>query len=132
MTGPHVSLRVDGVEVEVPAGTTLLEAIRAAGRDVPALCHDERVGAGGACRACLVAVDGGRGPVASCTTPAADGMAVRTDDPATVAAVRGVLELLVSELPERALEPPHAGSRLAAACSAVGVDRGAFGNPGGD
>ncbi len=127
MTGPPMSLRVDGVEVEVPAGATLLDAIRSAGRDVPTLCHDERVGPGGACRACLVAVEGGRGPVASCTTPAADGVAVRTDDPETVAVVRGVLELLVSELPERALEPPHAGSRLAAACRALGVDRGAFG-----
>jgi formate dehydrogenase alpha subunit len=114
------------VAVAVPAGASIHDAVRAAGREVPTLCHDERVGGGGSCRVCLVAVEGAPGPVASCVAPAVEGAAITTDDPGARAAARGVLELLVSELPPRALEPPTADSRLAAACRALGVDGGAF------
>jgi formate dehydrogenase alpha subunit len=118
---------VDGTPVEVAPGTSLLRAIRAAGADVPALCADDRVTPGGSCRVCMVAVDGAPGPVPSCVTPAADGMAVRTDDPAARALARGVLGLIVSALPPSALEPPHDRSRLAAACRALGVGPGGGG-----
>ncbi|HLZ38477.1 MAG TPA: 2Fe-2S iron-sulfur cluster-binding protein, partial [Mycobacteriales bacterium] len=99
-------VRVDGVEVAVEPGTTLLEAARAAGAFVPTLCHDDRLAPYGSCRVCLVRVDGARGPVASCVTPCTDGMRVSTGDPGTVRAARSVLELMVSQLPERALDVP--------------------------
>jgi formate dehydrogenase major subunit len=118
---------VDGRELEVPAGSSLLDAARAAGKDLPTLCSDERLSPNGACRLCLVAVEGRRAPVASCTTPVAEGMAIRTDDPASEAAVRATLELLVSELPERALELPPERSELVAVCRALGVERSRFG-----
>ena len=96
---------VDGRGVEVPSGASVLSAVRAAGRDVPSLCWDPRTSPGGSCRTCLVAVDGDQ-VVAACTTPATEGMVVRTDHPTATEAVHGTLELLVSSLPARALDLP--------------------------
>ena len=93
---------VDASPVEIPDGSSVLDAIRAAGADVPSLCHDPRLSPAGSCRTCLVAVDGDT--VAACTTPAREDAPVRTDDPAVRSAVRGVLELMLSELPPDALD----------------------------
>ena len=117
---------VDGLDVEVADGASVLDAARVAGRTVATLCYDERLPPTGSCRACLVAIDGASGPVPACMAAAVDGMVVRTDDPAATAAARGVLELLVSELPPRALDPPHTSSDLAAACRLHGVTESAF------
>lgn len=111
-------LTVDGRPVDVAPGATVLDAVRAAGGSVPTLCHDDRIGGGGACRVCLVGVDGSRQPLPACVTPAAAGLAVSTADPRATTAARGVLELLVSELPPGAL---HRDSELARACAAHGV-----------
>jgi formate dehydrogenase major subunit len=111
---------VDGREVEVQRGASVLTAVRAAGRDVPSLCWDPRTSPGGSCRTCLVAVDGDH-LVAACTTPTTDGMVVRTDHPTATAAVRGTLELLASSLPTRAFDLPAERSELARACAACGV-----------
>jgi formate dehydrogenase alpha subunit len=118
-------LQVDGRVVEAEAGATVLEVARAAGASVPTLCWDPRLSPAGSCRVCLVGVEG-EGVVAACTAAAAEGMVVRTDDPAAAAAARGVVELLVSELPARALAPPGGRSELAAVCAALGVDAGRF------
>lgn len=108
---------VDGVEVEVEPGTTLLEAARAAGSYVPTLCFDERLAPFGACRVCLVGVEGRPAPVASCTTPCQDGMSIDTRD-ATARRIAGaVVELVLSELPE----PPAAHTELAAVSAALDV-----------
>lgn len=123
---PSLRLHVDGVAVEVARGATVLDAVRAAGRDVPTLCHDPRVAPGASCRVCLVAVEGAPGPVASCAAPAAEGMEVRTDDPATTAVARGVLELMASALPAEAIGGAHGRSRLASACRSLGVGAEAF------
>jgi formate dehydrogenase major subunit len=111
---------IDGRGVEVPSGASVLAAVRAAGRDVPSLCWDPRTSPGGSCRTCLVAVDGDH-VVAACTTPATEGMVVRTDHPTATAAVRGTLELLVSSLPARALDAPPERSELVRACATTGV-----------
>jgi len=74
-----MDLTVDGRTVEVPESAHVLDATRAAGVDVPTLCHDDRVGPAGVCRACLVRADGA--VVAACTTPAGAGMQVTTTDP---------------------------------------------------
>lgn len=95
-----LTVTVDGVAVSVPAGATILEAARAAGRWVPTLCYDERQDPFGACRVCLVGLEGTRAPVPACTTPCRDGMAIATED-ATARRVAGaVVELVLSELPE--------------------------------
>jgi formate dehydrogenase major subunit len=124
-SGPR--LTVDGAAVTVAPGDTVLQACRAAGADVPTLCQDDRLAPYGSCRVCLVHVDGARGPVASCVTPATDGMAVRTDDKHVAAAARSVLELIVSQLPERALDIPAERSELVGVCEHFDVKAAAFG-----
>jgi bidirectional [NiFe] hydrogenase diaphorase subunit len=112
------ALTVDGTTVEVAEGTTVLEAARIAGAAIPTLCFDDRQAPFGACRVCLVGVDGAPGPVASCTTPVRDGMRVSTDDPAARRVAAAVVELVLSELP-RAPEP-H--TELAQVADILGVD----------
>src|SRR6476660_4367635 len=98
------TLTVDGTEVEVVDGTTVLEAARIAGAEIPTLCFDDRQAPFGACRVCLVGVEGAPGPIASCTTPVRDGMEVSTRDPKARRVAAAVVELVLSELP-RAPEP---------------------------
>lgn len=112
-----VAVTVDGATVAVPAGATVLQAAHAAGAAVPALCYDPRQEPFGACRVCLVAVEGVPLPVAACTTPCREGMSVRTDDEAARRVVRGVVELVLSELPG----PPAPHTELAQVAAQVGV-----------
>jgi NADP-reducing hydrogenase subunit HndD len=91
------TLIVDGMRVEVPEGTTVLDACRRAGAKVPTLCYLEGVQAIGACRLCLVEIEGARALVASCTQPAAEGMVVHTNTPRARRARHAVLELILSE-----------------------------------
>ncbi|MCD6328197.1 molybdopterin-dependent oxidoreductase [bacterium] len=93
------NLTIDGIEVEVEEGTSLLSAIRSLGIDVPTLCHKEGLSSYGACRLCIVEVEGMRGFPASCITPASDGMVVRTNTESVKAHRRVVLELILSEHP---------------------------------
>lgn len=116
-----LTVTVDGVAVEVPAGATALDAARAAGRWVPTLCFDARQAPFGACRACLVGVDdgggGGRAPVPACTTPCRDGMAIDTGDPAGRRVAEAVVELVLSELPQA----PAPDTELARVAERLGV-----------
>jgi len=90
-------LTIDGKEIEVPEGTSVLEACRQAGAKIPTLCYLEGFPATGACRLCLVEIEGARTLVASCAQPVADGMVVKTNSPRARRARRAVLELLLSE-----------------------------------
>ena len=93
-------LSVDGIGVEVPPGSTVLQAIEAAGREVPRFCYHERLSIAGNCRMCLVEVrPGPPKPAASCAMPAGDGMEVLTDSPMTRKARRGVMEFLLINHP---------------------------------
>lgn len=94
---------VDGIEVEVGVGATVLEAARAAGRWVPTLCYDERQDPFGACRVCLVG--SGAGVIPACTTPCVDDMVIDTADPVARRVAKAVVELVLSELP--AAPPPE-------------------------
>jgi len=95
-----ITVTVDGKKVEMPMGATILEAANAAGSRVPTLCHDNKLHPFGACRVCLVEVDGTpRKFTPSCTTPATDNMVVRTASPALTEARRMVLELLLIKHP---------------------------------
>lgn len=95
MTG-HRSLLVDGIGVEVPAGTSILEACRAAGVEVPTLCHLPTLTPANACRLCVVEVAGSRTLVPACSREAADGMDVVTASERVLRARRMVLQLLAS------------------------------------
>jgi NADP-reducing hydrogenase subunit HndD len=90
-------LTVDNAQVEVPEGASVLEACRKAGAHIPTLCYLENVQAIGACRLCLVEIQGARTLVASCTQPATEGMVVWTNTPRARRGRRTVLELLLSE-----------------------------------
>ena len=90
---------VDGRKVEVAEGATVLEAARAADSYVPTLCFDDRLEQFGACRVCMVGIEGGRAPVAACTTPCTEGMEVHTTDETARRVASNTVELVMSELP---------------------------------
>ena len=90
-------LTIDNAGVEVPSGTTILNAARSVGIRIPSLCYLEGVHVVGGCRVCLVEVAGARTLTASCSTPVAEGMKVRTNIPRVRAARRMVVELLLSD-----------------------------------
>lgn len=90
-----VTLTIDGVEVTVPEGTTVLEAAHQANIHIPTLCYLKGINQIGACRMCIVDT-GARNPIAACTLPAANGMNVRTNTPAIREARRNTLELILS------------------------------------
>ncbi|MFL9842322.1 NADH-quinone oxidoreductase subunit NuoG [Sphingomonas sp. ST-64] len=93
-------LTVDGIEVEVPAGATVLQACEAAGKEIPRFCYHERLSIAGNCRMCLVEVKPGPPkPQASCALPAGDGQEVRTDSAMVKAAREGVMEFLLINHP---------------------------------
>ena len=108
---------VDGVRVEVEPGATALEAARLAGKWVPTLCFDDRMAPFGACRVCLVAIEGAAAPVASCTTICQEGMQIETTDERAQRIARNVVELVLSELPE----PPAGHTELAEVVERLGV-----------
>lgn len=93
-------LKVDGIEVEVPQGATVLQACEIAGKEIPRFCYHERLSIAGNCRMCLVEVKPGPPkPQASCALPAADGQEVRTDSAMVKAAREGVMEFLLINHP---------------------------------
>jgi len=91
------TLTIDGTKIEVPEGATVLQACRQAGAKVPTLCYLEDVQTIGACRVCLVEIEGAKALVASCAQPANDGMVVHTNSPRVRKGRRTVVELLLSE-----------------------------------
>jgi NADH-quinone oxidoreductase subunit G len=91
---------VDGIEVEVPAGATVLQACEAAGKEIPRFCYHERLSIAGNCRMCLVEVSPGPPkPQASCALPAADNQVIRTDTQMVRHAREGVMEFLLINHP---------------------------------
>ena len=91
------TLFIDSIPVTVPDGATILEAAGQAGIKIPTLCYLEHVQAIGACRVCVVEVEGGKALAASCGTPATEGMNVHTNTRRVREARRIVVELLLSE-----------------------------------
>ncbi|MCC7271117.1 MAG: formate dehydrogenase subunit alpha [Alphaproteobacteria bacterium] len=98
-TGRIVRLTIDGRTVEAPEGTSIMRAAMAGGTQIPKLCATDSVAAFGSCRLCLVEIDGRPGTPASCTTPVAEGMAVRTQTERLKTLRRGVMELYISDHP---------------------------------
>ncbi len=94
-----VTLEIDGIELSVPEGTSLMRAAAEAGVQVPKLCATDSLEPFGSCRLCLVEVEGRRGYPASCTTLADNGMKVKTQTPKLAEIRRGVMELYISDHP---------------------------------
>ena len=94
------TLKVDGIEVEVPPGSTVLQACEVAGVEIPRFCYHQRLSIAGNCRMCLVEVKPGPPkPQASCALPAADNQEIFTNSEMTVKARKGVMEMLLINHP---------------------------------
>ncbi|MDG4827990.1 NADH-quinone oxidoreductase subunit G [Solwaraspora sp. WMMD1047] len=96
-----VTLTIDGIEVTAPKGALLIRVAEKLGIEIPRFCDHPLLAPAGACRQCLVDVEGQRKPVASCTQPVADGMVVRTQltSPVAKKAQEGIMELLLVNHP---------------------------------
>ncbi len=117
-----ITLTVDGVQVTVPAGSTVLEAARAAGIRIPTLCYMKDINEIGACRLCVVDT-GARAWQAACVAPAAEGMKVKTNTPALRAARKTNLELLLSNHDKKCLSCVRSTNcELQKLCREYGVD----------
>ena len=95
-----ITLTIDGKHVDVPSGASVLDAVNASDSYVPQLCKDSDMKPLGACRTCLVQIDGVNGMPASCSLPVSDGMRVWTETPELRDVRRGVLELTLAMLPD--------------------------------
>ncbi|MDH3473111.1 MAG: NADH-quinone oxidoreductase subunit NuoG, partial [Rhodospirillales bacterium] len=92
-------LTIDGREIEVPAGITLLQACELAGVEIPRFCYHERLSVAGNCRMCLVEMERSPKPIASCAMPVGEGMVIRTDSESVQKARKGVMEFLLINHP---------------------------------
>lgn len=122
-----MQLTIDGRTVEAAPGQTVLEAARAAGIYIPALCHHPRTGKAGRCRACVVEVDGMRGLKESCALEARDGMVVRTNTDRVAQTRRMVVDLLLAEGHHNCISCQANGDcELQEMAYRIGVERPAF------
>ena len=94
-----VTLEIDGLEVTVPEGTSIMRAAMEIGTKIPKLCATDTLNAFGSCRLCLVEIDGRKGTPASCTTPVAQGLKVHTETDRLNKLRKGVMELYISDHP---------------------------------
>ncbi|MBI2584827.1 MAG: NADH-quinone oxidoreductase subunit NuoG, partial [Rhodospirillales bacterium] len=92
-------LTIDGREIEVEAGLTILQACELAGIEIPRFCYHERLSIAGNCRMCLVKMERAPKPIASCAMPVADGMVIHTDTPEVRKMRRSVMEFLLINHP---------------------------------
>ncbi|HVC02726.1 MAG TPA: formate dehydrogenase subunit alpha [Steroidobacteraceae bacterium] len=126
-----VTLAIDGVEVSVPEGTSVMRAAAIAGTKIPKLCATEQLEAFGSCRLCLVQIEGMKGLPASCTTPVAAGMKVTTQNAQLADVRRGVMELYISDHPLDCLTCPANGHcELQDMAGAVGLREVRYGYAG--
>ncbi len=91
-----LNLTIDGKEIQVPRGTMLIDACRQAGADIPTFCYDPDLRLAGSCRMCVVEAKGRRNLLASCVTPAENGMVIETESPDVIEARQVILELLLA------------------------------------
>jgi NADH-quinone oxidoreductase subunit G len=118
---------IDGQEIEVAPGTTILQACQQAGVEIPHFCYHERLMIAGNCRMCLVEVERSPKPVASCAMPVADGNIIHTNSPTAVKARRGVMEMLLINHPLDCPICDQGGEcDLQDQAMAYGFDRGRF------
>ncbi|GAB5469039.1 MAG: NADH-quinone oxidoreductase subunit NuoG [Rhodospirillales bacterium] len=92
-------LTIDGREIEVPGGITVLQACELAGAEIPRFCYHERLSVAGNCRMCLVEMERAPKPIASCAMPVGEGMVIKTDTPLVQKARQGTMEFLLINHP---------------------------------
>ena len=109
LSAKTVTLTIDGQEVTVPEGTSVMRAAALTQVKIPKLCATDQLEAFGSCRLCLVQIEGMKGLPASCTTPAAQGMKVTTQNKQLANIRRGVMELYISDHPLDCLTCPANG-----------------------
>ena len=118
-----VNVKINGIAVTVPAGTTVLDAARKAGVEIPTLCYLRDINEIGACRMCLVEATGARGPIPACVAKVSDGMEVKTNTPALIAARKTNLELVLSNHKKECLSCVRSGScELQKLCREYGIE----------
>jgi len=98
-----VTFTLDGKVVSAKEGTTILEAARENGIDIPTLCHDKNLSVFGGCRMCIVEVEGAKTLVASCANEVREGMVVQTESEKVVEARKEIIDLLLASHPEDCL-----------------------------
>jgi len=127
----QVTLQIDGCEITVPAGTSLMRAAALADLKIPKLCATDQLEAFGSCRLCLVQIEGVKGFPAACTTPVAAGMKVSTQNAELARLRRGVMELYISDHPLDCLTCPANGHcELQDMAGAVGLREVRYGYAG--
>ena len=127
----QVTLQIDGCDISVPAGTSVMRAAALADLKIPKLCATDQLEAFGSCRLCLVQIEGVKGFPASCTTPVAQGMKVTTQNDALAKLRRGVMELYISDHPLDCLTCPANGHcELQDMAGAVGLREVRYGYEG--
>lgn len=129
VAGADVTVTIDGREVVVPEGTSVMRAAAEAGLDVPKLCATDSLDAFGSCRMCLVEVDGVRGTPAACTTRCSDGMSVATETDQVQRLRRNVMELYLSEHPEDCAGCARGNCEIQALAVRVGAAEVRYGRP---
>jgi len=131
VVAPLVTLSIDGREISVAEGTSVMRAAALNDINIPKLCATETLDAFGSCRLCLVQIDGMRGYPASCTTPVAPGMKVTTQNAKLAELRRGVMELYISDHPLDCLTCPANGHcELQDMAGAVGLREVRYGYDG--
>jgi formate dehydrogenase major subunit len=124
----QIVLTIDGVEIKVAAGTSVLRAAAEIGIHIPKLCATELLDAFGSCRLCLVQIEGMKGFPASCTTPVAAGMKVTTQGEKLGELRRGVMELYLSDHPLASLaDSPGLGTEIQRMAESIGVHEVRYG-----
>ncbi len=123
-----VNVKINGKEYTVPAGSTILEAARIAGINIPTLCYLKEINAIGACRICVVEVKGARSLVAACVFPVNEGMEIFTNSPKVIEARKTTLKLILSDHKKECLSCVRSGScELQKLCADYGIeDEAAF------
>lgn len=122
-----IHLKINGIPVEVPEGTTVLEAARKVNIDIPSLCYLKEVQKYGSCRMCVVEIKGRKGLIASCVQPAEEGMDVLTNTPAVRASRKTTLELILSNHKKECLSCVRSNNcELRKLCTGYGIDENRF------
>lgn len=122
-----VNIKINGMALSVPQGSTILEAARYAGIEIPTLCYLKKINAIGACRICVVEVKGARSLVAACVYPVNEGMEIFTNTPAVRKSRKTTLELILSNHDRKCLSCVRSGScELQKLCNEYGVDESKY------
>ncbi len=118
-----VNVKINGIAVSVPKGSTILEAARAAGVEIPTLCYLKDINEIGACRICIVEATGARGLVTACVYPVAEGMEIKTNTAAVQKARKTTLEMILSTHDKKCLSCVRSGDcELQKMCKDYGVE----------